>query len=97
MSDEAELLTGYKRKEAIGKNVALLMPAFVGDSHDKCLRLYLDRGKSHLIDQQRDLFFVHKSGYFYFVTFLLKMHPSVNGRLMFVGFMKKLQTNTDLI
>ena len=50
VNDEAELLTGYKRKEAIGKNVTVLMPALVGDTHDKCLKKYLDTGKTHFID-----------------------------------------------
>ena len=97
INDEAELLTGFLRKEAIGNNITAIMPSLVGDTHEKCLRNYLDTGNSYFMNKQRDIFFIHKSGYLHFVNVLVKIHPSVNGKLMFIAFLKKLEINTDMV
>ena len=97
INDEAELLTGFLRKEAIGNNITALMPTLVGGTHEKILRNYLDTGKTYFMDMHRDIFFIHKSGYLFFINVLVKVHPSVNGKLMFTGFLKRLETNTDMV
>ena len=97
INDEAELLSGFLRKEAIGNNITSLMPSLVGDTHEKCLRTYLDVGRSYFMDMQRETFFIHKTGLLFFANVLVKVHPSVNGRLMFVGFLSKLEVNSELV
>ena len=73
------------------------MPTFVGDTHEKSLRAYLSTGKSQFIDQQRELFIITKSGYLQFVKVLIKIHPSIKGRIMFVASIKRLQGAMSMI
>ncbi|RZM24037.1 MAG: PAS domain S-box protein, partial [Sphingomonas sp.] len=54
-SPAAEHLFGYAAREAVGRNVAMLMPREHGGRHDDYLRRYLETGTTRVIDRTRIL------------------------------------------
>ena len=62
-NDAAEKIFGYRRDEAIGSNVAMLMPEQDGRHHERYMMSYIDHGESKIIHAgPRELMGKHKDG-----------------------------------
>ena len=57
-----ETLFGYKEKELLGKNVAVLMPAEFAAHHDGYLLKYKKTGRTHIMNKDRELEGKRKDG-----------------------------------
>lgn len=49
-NDELEGILGYKRKDALGKNINVIIPRPIGKVHDKFVHRYFDTAKATVID-----------------------------------------------
>ena len=82
---EAERIFGYTEDEAVGRNVAMLMPEAAQPSHDGFIARYLDKRESHVLGgPARELLGQRKNG----KVFPLELRVSemtAGGRTSFVG------------
>jgi PAS domain S-box-containing protein len=58
----AEAKFGWKKEEAIGRNVKILMPKDVGDVHDAYLKRYLETKSARIIGVGREVVAQRKDG-----------------------------------
>jgi two-component system sensor kinase FixL len=88
-SAAAERLFGYSAREAIGKNVRILMTAPDRDAHDSHIGRYLRTGTPHIIGVGRVVAGERKDG----STFPLALavgEMTFNGRRFFAGYLRDL-------
>jgi PAS domain S-box-containing protein len=50
-NEEIENVLGYKRKELIGRNVGIIMPKPIAESHNEFIRNYFEKAKSAVVDK----------------------------------------------
>jgi PAS domain S-box-containing protein len=58
----AEAKFGWKKEEAIGRNIKMLMPKDVGDVHDSYLKRYLETKSARIIGVGREVVAQRKDG-----------------------------------
>jgi PAS domain S-box-containing protein len=83
----AEKTFGHRAEEAIGKNVALLMPEPYRREHDSYLQRYLTTGQRRIIGESREVQGRHKDG----SALMLELHVSevrVGNRILFTGLLR---------
>ncbi len=81
----AEQLFGYTRTEAVGRNVAILMPEPYRDEHDSYIRRYLESGEPHIIGSSgRELTARKRDGSTFPVELLVAEIP-LSGRTHFLA------------
>jgi two-component system, LuxR family, sensor kinase FixL len=88
-SPAAERLFGYAADEAIGRNVAMLMPSPYREAHDSYLQRYLRTGERHIIGIGRVVVGLRKSG----ETFPMELQVgefAAEPRRFFTGFVRDL-------
>ena len=84
-----ERLFGYRRQEALGQNVSMLMPEPYRSAHDRYLREYLRTGKAGIIGIGRTVTGLRKDG----TTFPMDLsvgESAEKGRPIFVGIIRDL-------
>lgn len=88
-SSAAERLFGYSAADAIGKNVAILMPAPYRDSHDTYLQRYLNTGERRIIGIGRVVVGQRKDGSTFPIELAVGEMKSGDQRF-FTGFIRDL-------
>ncbi|KAJ1557435.1 hypothetical protein HK096_007281, partial [Nowakowskiella sp. JEL0078] len=88
-------MTGWKRSDLIGQNVAKIIPKPYSDAHDDFLRRYLETGFGKIIDRQRTVLTLNKSGYIYPAYLCVKQIADNNGSIDFVATLR-LTKNSQL-
>lgn len=105
----AERIFGYSQMEALGKNIALLMPINVAPIHHQFVERYLKTGQKNVINTARELNAKRKNGEIFPVEISVTAIELVDRRL-FIGIIrdislrkaseneiKRLQRNTENI
>jgi PAS domain S-box-containing protein len=83
----AEKMFGWSSKEAVGKNVSMLMDESLAVLHDGFLQKYLDTREETIIGRGREIVAMRKDGTF-FPAHLAVGHAELSGgRHIFVGFL----------
>lgn len=90
-SAAAEEMFGYSAAEAIGRNVALLMPEPDAYRHDSFIARYLQTGERKIIGQGRRVYAKHKNGTVFAVRLSIG-ETDAGGRRLFTAFMHDLAT-----
>ena len=88
-SGTAETLFGYRADEAVGRNVALLMPSPDRERHHGYIRHYLETGEPHVIGIGREVTARRKDGTIFPVELSIGEVDTGEGRL-FTGFIRDL-------
>ena len=83
----AERMFGYTAEEAIGQNVAMLLPTDERDSHDGHLERYRRTGVAHVIGVDREVVAQRKNGE-QFPAEMALAGTSVNGQRLFAGVLR---------
>lgn len=81
----AEHIFGYRREEAIGRNVSFLMPSPHRDWHDDYINRYLTSGKPRVIGTGRTVSGLRKDGSELHIRLSVAEYEA-HGHTMFVGF-----------
>ncbi len=85
----AERIFGYSREEAIGRNVAFLMPSPDREQHDAYLKRFLETRQPRIIGSGRNVMGLRKNGTQVPVRLAVGEYE-VQGKTMFVGFTQDL-------
>ncbi|MFA7429688.1 MAG: PAS domain S-box protein [Rhodospirillaceae bacterium] len=83
----AERIFGYSRQEAIGQNIAMLMPQPEAERHDEHLERYLIEGNPRVIGRRREFFGRRKNGDL-FPLYLVVTETAVEGRPLYTGLLR---------
>lgn len=90
-NDEVSHKLGYHPKELIGKNVSVIMPLPIANCHGSFLQDYFESAKSRgVLNKVSKLFGATFEGYLQAFSILVRVYPSLNERIVFVGFVQKL-------
>ncbi len=84
---EAEKMFGYKKEEAIGQNVKIIVPEPDRSKHDGYLKRYLKTGEAKVIGVGRELTSVDKNGK-KFPVYLNVTKIEINKELLFIGLVR---------
>jgi PAS domain S-box-containing protein len=86
----AEATFGYKRQEAVGKNLAeLIIPHRYREAHHRGLKMFLETGEGPLIGRRAEIEALHHDGHEFPVEIAMEKHNVVAqdfGGVSFVGF-----------
>ncbi|WPD21753.1 MAG: PAS domain S-box protein [Candidatus Electrothrix scaldis] len=91
---EVEKLFGYTKKELIGHNVNMLVPADHRGQHDQYIKKYLLTLKSELIGSGRQIMGQHKDGH-NFPLYLAIRHTRLGKHHFFTGMMHDLTKEVE--
>ncbi len=83
----AERIFGFSRGEAIGKNIAMLMPQPEAERHDEHLARYLVEGNPRVIGRRREFYGQRKNGDL-FPLYLVVTETQVEGRPLYTGLLR---------
>ncbi|KAI8812269.1 hypothetical protein BJ742DRAFT_52488 [Cladochytrium replicatum] len=82
---------GFKKSELVGQSVNKIIPHPFSENHDNFLKAYLDTGISKVIDRQRHVLGLHKSGFMIMISLAVKQISTDDGT-SFMAFVKLLPT-----
>jgi PAS domain S-box-containing protein len=86
----AEAIFGYKRQEAVGKNLAeLIIPHRYREAHHRGMKMFLETGEGPLIGQRAEIAALHHDGHEFPVEIAIEKQNVVAqdfGDVSFVGF-----------
>ena len=91
----AERLFGHSAAEAVGQNIAILMPAPHAEKHDGYIRRYLETREPRIIGIGREVIGCRKDG----TTFPMHLsvgEASIDGAITFVGVVRDLSERAAL-
>mgnify|MGYP000610296185 FL=1 len=83
----AEQLFLYDRSEVLGKDIAMLMPDDIGQSHQHYVNAYSSNDRSTVLGKTRELIAVRKNGV-QFPVEITVTKVTVDNRRLFVGLLK---------
>ncbi|KAJ3115121.1 hypothetical protein HK098_007048 [Nowakowskiella sp. JEL0407] len=89
MNLQATKILGWKRQELMGQNIAKIIPSPFAEPHDLFLKRYLDTGFAKVIDRQRKVLVLLKTGYILMANLCVKQVTSTNGEIHFIGAVRK--------
>ncbi|KAJ3119602.1 hypothetical protein HK098_005308 [Nowakowskiella sp. JEL0407] len=95
---QATKILGWKKQELTGQNITKIIPSPYAESHDKYIKRYLDTGLAKVIDSQRRVPMLSKSGFISIVNLCIKQSTSENGDINFIGAFRntcRLNIDTD--
>ncbi|KAJ3122745.1 hypothetical protein HK098_002504 [Nowakowskiella sp. JEL0407] len=81
-------MLGWKRTELIGQNVIKIIPRPFSDAHDDYLRKYLETGFGKIIDRQRTVLALLKSGYIAPAYLCVKQLSEPGGSINFIAALR---------
>ncbi|ORY50478.1 hypothetical protein BCR33DRAFT_846941 [Rhizoclosmatium globosum] len=94
MNAKAHKVFGWKKGEAIGKNITIIVPSPFSEPHDAYLHKYLDTGFAKVIDRSRQVLGLHKDGYLIPLILCVKHVVDGNGKQSFIGVIKPTKEST---
>ncbi|EWH09254.1 sensory box sensor histidine kinase/response regulator [Catenovulum agarivorans DS-2] len=90
----AEKCFGYSKEQIIGKNVAIFMPDEIAHHHNSFIQRYLETGDTYVINAERELTAVRKSGETFEMRLSVSVLPNVqdltDNEIAFVGLVQDL-------
>jgi len=95
-NEESIQMFHYKREELLDTNISQHMPKPIGKVHNRFIERYFDTARPKVIDIKRELFAVNKEGYMFPIVLLVKVYPSLMKKLLFVGFLQKIDRFRDM-
>jgi len=82
----AEAMFGYENKEAVGKNVSMLMPGPDSERHDSYLNRYTEYGDPHIIGIGRNVTALRRNGEQFPMRLSVIEYPAkIEGERWFIG------------
>lgn len=98
INEETQALFGYKRWDLMGRNVKMLMPPHFAEKHDGYLHRYLKTKMKRIIGERRTgIVAMHKNGDYLPVVLKVQEIFDSNGTPAFIGVIKSLTIDEELI
>lgn len=83
---------GYSYNDLVGISVNKLMPKIVSAAHDKFLLKFYEKGQNILINNEKLLFGISKSGLLIPIALLVKTMPGLMNEIRYIGFIRSKNT-----
>lgn len=87
-NEEIFKVLGFQKKEIIGEYIEKVMPQVYGQMHAGFMMRFIETGESHIMNEERVVFPIHKKKYMTPCTLVLKVLPLLDNGLHFVGFLR---------
>jgi len=81
----ASVMFGYKRREIVGENVRMLMPAPIAEQHDAYLLRYFQEGGEKVVGGRREVEGQRRDGSVFPMSLAVREIPKSDGMIGFVG------------
>eukprot|EP01022_Parablepharisma_sp_SALTPOND_P017432 TRINITY_DN277_c1_g2_i1.p2 TRINITY_DN277_c1_g2~~TRINITY_DN277_c1_g2_i1.p2 ORF type:complete len:1761 (-),score=195.95 TRINITY_DN277_c1_g2_i1:3742-9024(-) len=82
---------GFKAKEVIGQNCGVLCPQYISSKHNQMIENFIKRGDSNFLKNRRIVTACHSKGFLVLLEVYVKVLPSVEEGIRFVGIFKTLE------
>jgi PAS domain S-box-containing protein len=90
-------LFGYNTFEVYGHDVNILMPPIIGQKHQFFLEKYFLTGKERILNSETHLFAMHRSGYVFSISSIVKPVPSLQNDIEYISLIRPINRNSDYI
>ena len=90
-------LFGYNTFEVFGHDVNILMPPLLANKHQSFLEKYFITGRERMVNKERSIFGLHRSGYILCISLIVKPVPSVINDIQYIGLLRPINKNSDYI
>jgi PAS domain S-box-containing protein len=90
-------LFGYTKKEILGQDITLLMPNEVAIHHTDIMQRFFISGKKKNLDKTVKSFGIHRSGYVFPISLLVKMVPELNDSIQYIGLIREIDKEFEFI
>lgn len=87
----------YNPAEIIGQDVSILMPSIIGAHHGYFLEKYFKTAQETLVNNERELYALHRAGYLICILEIVKLVPSLEEGVQYIALMRQHKKNDDFI
>lgn len=91
INNEITHILGFKAKEIVGQNCGILCPQYISSKHNQMIENFIQRGTSKVLRSRRTVIACNSQGFLVFLDSLVKILPSVDQGIKFVGILKKIE------
>lgn len=97
VNNEITRLLGFSKFQIMGKNIDVIMPKLIADSHDGFIKKYLETSKEKVIGAETLVFPISKDDYLVPCTLMVKILPNLDEGISIVGFLKDIELGNAFI
>jgi len=91
-------LFGYNQFEIYGNDVSIIMPGIFAKQHTKFMQRYFETGKQYVISNERVLYALHRNGYLFCISIVVKPVPSLTVALpQYIALIRQINKDYDYI
>jgi len=89
VNDEIQYSLGFKAKEIIGQNCAVLCPPYIGSKHNAMLENFIKNGTTNFLGNLKVVAACNNKGFLVTMDLVIKILPTIDRGLCFVSIFKK--------
>jgi len=97
MNDVVTKLFGYRKAEILDADINVLMPRIYAHKHNEFLTKHYQTGYKTNTQENRILYGLHRNGYCFALILYVKVMPTLDNGLEFVGMIRQVQEECDYI
>jgi len=87
----------YNQAELIGQDVTILMPSIIGKDHNYFMEKYFKTRKETVVDNEKELYAIQRSGSLICVLAIVKIVPSLKETIKYIALLRQQRKEDEFI
>ena len=93
VTNDITRILDYSKGDLVGHNISRIMPKVFADAHDQVMERYFESAQPRIINTEKLVYPINKSGYLVPCTLMVKILPRLTHGIVVLGFLREADTN----